>query len=152
MHDALHGQIHADLMRYTMRGIREDNIRCAAVGGRGAVSCQAQHSAGCIKSKPADLGTGSCNFTTARPRWSCHIPTLPVLSLCRLSHKACRDNPGLYICVLISNGTVYLTSLKPRNAGGAGHATMAAGFLLELYEASLRFRWVVAVPLPSSGL
>jgi hypothetical protein len=44
--------------------------------------------------------------------------------------------------VLIENGTVYLTSLKPRNLGALGHNTMAAGFLLELLEASLRYRWV----------
>jgi hypothetical protein len=53
----------------------------------------------------------------------------------RLSHKACRDSPGLYTCVLIQNGTMHLTSLKPRDKGQGGltprssHHALAASAL-----------------------
>jgi hypothetical protein len=39
-HDALYGQIHADLMRFALRGIREENIRWGRRGRAARCCCQ----------------------------------------------------------------------------------------------------------------
>jgi hypothetical protein len=116
-HAALYGQVQQDLLPFRLAGITKANYNASLQKCEPLPVCVA-----------AAASSSSCS--TAPTSTHKHASSLPL---------RCEREPNAFICCAIINGTLHLTTL-PWRGPPLMQLQYGLGFLLVLYETSLRYR------------